>query len=133
VFALAALYLGLQLSTHGHTGIRRAWSDALNTVRSLSTSQKAEEGLKGLAVVDPLHSVTLTWNASPSSGVRYNVYRRDAVGEVIRVNAKPITDTNYTDHSVQPGQVYFYSARAISLSGIQSQPSNEVRVDVPLP
>jgi hypothetical protein len=133
VFAFAVAGVGLQLATHGHTGIRRVLSGALHAIRSVPRSQDTEAALTTATVSGLPHSVTLTWKASPSSGARYGVYRRGVKGPAIRVNGAPVTDTSYTDDSVQPGQTYFYTIQAISLTGSESSPSNEVRVDVPSP
>ena len=124
-FALATLYVGSQLALHRHTGVLRALSGALHTLRPVSQ--------KNAAILTTQHSVTLTWQTSTSPRARYNVYRRGISGDPNRINRVPVADTSYTDISVQPGQTYFYTTRSINLAGVESIPSNEVRVDVPSP
>ena len=129
-FALATLYVGSQLALHRHTGILRVLSGALNTLRTASQTTKPQTSED---ISTNRHRVTLTWQASPSPRVRYNVYRRDASGTPRRINGAPVADLNYTDNYVQPGHTYFYTTRSINEGGVESHPSNEVRVDVPSP
>ena len=87
------------------------------------------------------HSVVLSWNRSvPLSDsprdaiVGYNVYRsaqpRDPKAPTI--NRSHIADTTCVDTHVVAGEVYYYAARAVNTAGVISDPSNEVRVQVPL-
>jgi hypothetical protein len=64
--------------------------------------------------------------------VGYNVYRRGTSG-VVKLNLEPITGISYVDHTVQPGQTYFYVTKAVSPRGTESTASNEVRADIPSP
>jgi hypothetical protein len=90
------------------------------------------------------HRVVLTWNSSMPAGatgedpiVGYNVYRRREVGAVntryIRINRDLITDTTYVDSSVRSGQFYDYQTTAVNGQGVESGPSNQIRVEVPYP
>ena len=80
------------------------------------------------------HSVDLAWTASVDTGVTYNIYRapmRCALtnpASFAQVNPAPITALTYTDPIATPG-TYSYEATAV-LGGLQSIPSNKVRVDV---
>jgi hypothetical protein len=77
--------------------------------------------------------VNLTWKASKSPGVKYNVYRSGTQGECLKpkpnnctkINPSPLPGTNYTDSTVQPGQSYFYVAKSVNAGGKESGPSNE--------
>jgi len=60
------------------------------------------------------------------------VYRRGRLG-VVRINSLPLTETSYVDTSVQPGETYYYTTKAVNAKGTESNPSNEVRVTVPSP
>jgi hypothetical protein len=85
--------------------------------------------------------VNLTWNASPSVGVKYNVYRSGTRGECFKIksddckkiNLSPIAGTIYADNTVQGGQSYFYVAKAVSPSGKESSPSNEAQAVISTP
>src|SRR5207245_4300237 len=124
-----------QHATHRHTGILRTFAAA----RQIFT-RTLEPSLGQLpdAKVDPTappagpqHSVHLSWKASTSTVVGYNVYRRDTTGPPIRLNTRPINDTSYVDTSVQPGKTYFYFAKGVNSSGRESVPSNEVQAVIP--
>ena len=85
--------------------------------------------------------VNLTWKASPSIGVKYNVYRSGTKGECLKTKSNdckkitpaPVTSTNYTDNAVQAGQSYFYVAKAVDSSGNESSPSNEAQAVISTP
>jgi hypothetical protein len=126
---LVIMWVGFQVVTNRHTGILRG---AKQLLADASSALQAKS-LQGLRASGSKHSVTLAWKASPSPRARYNVYRRDRSGLVTRLNPAPAAETGYIDNSVQPGQTYFYTTRAVSPSGTESSPSNEVRADVPSP
>jgi len=87
------------------------------------------------------HKVSLSWNPSgPISETEqdaisgYNVYRRSpATATYIRINSSLISDTSYVDDAVQAGETYVYETRAVNDLGIESAPSNRVRVTIPYP
>jgi hypothetical protein len=131
VLALPVGWIGFQLGTHRHTGILRALADAKHFLSEASTSAAAQQR-SGSVPAGPQHSVTLSWKASTSPVVGYNVYRRGTSG-VVKLNLEPITGISYVDHTVQPGQTYFYVTKAVSPRGTESTASNEVRADIPSP
>jgi hypothetical protein len=131
VLVLAAAWIGFQLGTHRHTGILRALTDAKHFLSEASTSAAAQQR-SGSVPAGPQHSVTLSWKASTSPVVGYNVYRRSTSG-VVKLNLEPITGTNYVDRTVQPGHTYFYVTKSVSPRGTESTASNEVRADIPSP
>jgi hypothetical protein len=45
-----------------------------------------------------------------------------------RRNKEPIPTTEYKDEGVQPGEIYFYYVRAVDSKGIESAPSEILRV-----
>lgn len=84
------------------------------------------------------HCTVLTWGASTTPGVTYNVYRGTATGaeSATPLNSSPITVLTYTDPVVLTGSVqnFFYYIEAVETSsGIvaTSNPSNEVSVSFP--
>jgi hypothetical protein len=127
---LAILWTGFLLGTHRHTGILRALSEARhflsNVTMSADAQQQQSNGPPG-----PQHKVTLSWKASASAVVGYNLYRRGTSG-VVKLNLEPIPGTTYVDSTVQAGQTYFYVTKAVNARGAESMPSNEVRVDIPV-
>ena len=82
-----------------------------------------------------VHSVSVTWNASTTSGLAgYNVYRGTVSGgPYSRITSTPTTALQFTDNAVAAGQTYFYVVTAVSGSGVESVTSNEMKVTVPTP
>ena len=79
------------------------------------------------------HKVILTWGASPTSGVTYDVYRATTAGACGTTPlATGITSLTYTDATVISGSTYFYAVDA-SGSGGKSACTNEVQVLIPVP
>jgi hypothetical protein len=101
-------------------------SDAKTPLLSAATEAAAQPGSP-----TPKHSVNLSWKASASVGVRYNVYRRGLTGEPLKLNSEPAQNTSYVDSSVEAGQIYFYTVKALDSKGTPSTPSNEVKVEIP--
>lgn len=90
--------------------------------------------LGGPCVVDGMaapRSVVLSWTASTSPSVTYNVYRSTASGgPYAKLNPEPVTGTTFTDTTVQSGQTYYYVATAVA-GGIESVHSNQAQGVVP--
>lgn len=80
------------------------------------------------------HSVQLSWGASSTSGVTYNVYRGTASGAegATPINPGSVSGLNFTDTSVTSGVTYFYVVKAVN-SGGTSTASNEVQAAIPTP
>jgi hypothetical protein len=81
-----------------------------------------------------MHSVMLTWSASPTGGVTYNVFRGTTSGGegTTPINTSPITSLSYTDTNVTPGATYYYTVEAVDSAG-SSSASNEASAHVPSP
>ena len=80
------------------------------------------------------HTVALSWGASTTSGVTYNVYRAATSGGynyAAPLNSAPISGTSFTDCTIALGQTYYYVIRAVDSSGNQSVNSSETVVAVP--
>ena len=77
------------------------------------------------------HSVTIGWTASKSSVAGYNVYRVSPSGDTVKVSKAIVTETRYTDRTVEPGQTYSYYVKSIDFKGIESAPSGKVMVTIP--
>ena len=65
--------------------------------------------------------VELSWDASPSTGVTYNIYRSEVTGgcvsvpqdpTCVKLNPAPISGLTFTDTGVPVGKAYFYTATA---------------------
>ena len=129
VLALVTAWIGFQLGTHRHTGILRTLTQAKHSIAEGSASSTRRTQARQLR---PQHRVNLSWKASTSAVVGYNVYRRDTAGGV-KLTLEPVTGTNYVDRTVQPGQTYFYVIKAVNAKGGESTASNEIRADIPSP
>jgi fibronectin type 3 domain-containing protein len=83
------------------------------------------------------HSVTLSWKSPPPSNgpkvIGYNIYRStSSSGPYARV-ASEVKGPTYKDELVNSGTTYYYVVKSVNESGIESQPSEEIRVTVPDP
>jgi hypothetical protein len=77
-------------------------------------------------------SANLTWSASTSSGVvGYNVYRSTVAGGPYTQIASSVSGTTFSDSTVQPGTVYYYTVTAVTASGVKSAYSNQVVATIP--
>jgi hypothetical protein len=74
----------------------------------------------GTCVVSNSHWVLLTWTASTTPSVNYNIYRGTSIGAYMKLNSTPVSATSYTDSTVQSGQTYYYVATAVDASGNES-------------
>jgi len=131
VLTLVAAWIGFQLGTHRHTGILRTLTQAEHFLSEALASSNVQQR-SASAPAGPQHSVNLSWKASPSAVVGYNVYRRGTAG-VVKLNSEPVTSTSYVDRTVQVGQTYFYVTKAVNARGTESTASNEIRADIPSP
>ena len=88
--------------------------------------------LSGTGTTTTTHSVDLSWVASTSVVVGYNVYRGTHTdGPYTRVNGTPTAGTTYTDTQVESGLTYFYVVTAVDSSDTESAYSNEVSATIP--
>jgi hypothetical protein len=81
------------------------------------------------------HLVDLSWTASTSTVVGYNIYRGTVNGGpyTTKLNASPVSGVTYTDTSVVAGQTYYYVVTAVDSSGNESVYSNQAPATVPTP
>ena len=79
------------------------------------------------------HSIALSWTASTTPGVTYNLYRGTATGVCLGTPTPYVTSissTSFTDTGVTGGTTYFYAVSAVGIGG-ESTCSNEVQIAVP--
>jgi beta-galactosidase len=78
------------------------------------------------------HKVLLTWGASSSPGVKYNVWR-STTSEIrfVKINPTAIQGLSYTDDTVQNGVTYIYVARAADALGNESPDSPRFTITIP--
>ena len=81
-----------------------------------------------------VHKVILSWDASTTPGVSYNVYRgTTSGGPYTLLNADPIDALAYTDiFETDGGDTFYYVAAAVDGSG-ESIYSSQISAEVPTP
>lgn len=88
----------------------------------------------GIDAVQQGAAVDVTWKASNRAD-GYNVYRARGDAEV-NVSGTPvngessISDTQFSDSSVQSGTVYSYRVTAVGAGGAESNPSASIQIRV---
>jgi len=111
-------------ATGSTTGNVTVASNALNSPISIS--------LSGSGVL--AHSATLSWTASTSTVIGYNVYRGTVSGgPYALVNSSLVAGTQYVDSAVLAGQTYYYVATAVASGNVESTYSNQVSATIPSP
>ena len=101
------------------------------TVPSNASNSPSTIALTGTGMAQP-HSVNLSWMASTSAVIGYNVYSSHVSGgPYVKLNSTPIATSNYTDATVQSAQTYFYVATAVATNNSESGLSPEVSAVVP--
>jgi fibronectin type 3 domain-containing protein len=88
--------------------------------------------LSGSGAAPVVHSISLTWGASTSSVIGYNVYTSShAGGPYTKVNSNPSASLNYSDTNVVSGQSYYFVVTAENSSGMESAYSNQAVALIP--
>ena len=88
----------------------------------------------GTAPGSTQHSVSMSWDPSPSSNVAYyKLYRGTVSGGPYSLIANNLTKTAYTDSTVQSGATYYYVTTTVSTAGLESIFSNEFKCVIPSP
>jgi len=76
--------------------------------------------------------VTLTWAASTTPVVGYNVYRATPPnGASSKLNSEPVMTTRYTDANVEGGHTYTYHVTAVDGKKVESPATTDVTATVP--
>jgi hypothetical protein len=89
------------------------------------------ETLTGTGTV-PTHNVSLSWTASTSNVIGYNVYRGTVNGgPYSKINSTLIAGTQYSDTTVANGQTYYYVATAVNANNQESVHSNQTVAVIP--
>jgi hypothetical protein len=111
------------IAAHNETG------DGLSAPLAVATlpAGPAPDAPTGLAV-DPAQTtsgqIALTWIAPAAVTVTgYDVYRQNADGTWLRLNAGPVAGTQYIDGSLDAGTSYNYRVTAVSDENSQSAPA----------
>jgi hypothetical protein len=96
------------------------------------SSSPMVQTLDGSGGQEGLHTVGLSWDASTSAVIGYNVYRGiQSGGPYQLLTTSPLADTNYTDGTVLTGTTYYYVATAVDSSHVESTYSNQTQAVIP--
>jgi len=77
-------------------------------------------------------AVELIWTPNLDPDLAgYNVYRRRAGEQAVRLNSELVRSALFRDTTAKPGHQYFYRITAEDMNGNESPQSPEVEVDVP--
>jgi fibronectin type 3 domain-containing protein len=100
---------------------------------SNATDARLQQSFIGDGTQASTHSVALSWNASASSVVGYNIYRGTQSGGPYstRLNSSLLANTAYTDALVESGSTYYYVATAVDSNNVESSYSNETSATIP--
>ena len=102
------------------------------TIVSNAVNSSLTIPVMGAGIQTASQSVDLSWTASPSPGVAYNVYRGTVSGgPYVKLNSSTVPGTSYTDTTVTSGQTYFYVVTAVDSNNNESIYSNQVSAAVP--
>lgn len=102
------------------------------TLVSNSSNSPVVVGLLGSGVL--AHKATLSWTASTSTVIGYNVYRGTVLGGPYTLQSSSlVTNTQYVDSTVVAGQTYYYVATAVASGNVESTHSNEASAIIPIP
>jgi hypothetical protein len=118
--------------TPGATGTASASASFAST----ASNSPSAAALTGSGTAAPVHTVSLSWTASTTSGVTsYNVYRAvfgTSCGSYSNVGSTPSSITAYSDSVVADGTTYCYATTAVDPSG-ESAYSNISKAVIPAP
>jgi fibronectin type 3 domain-containing protein len=105
------------------------WKESLDSVDASATPRDMTppERPKGLTVVPGVGRIFLTWNENKEPDLAgYSVYRSVRSGrDYTRLTDKLINRTTFSDVTVKPGVMYYYTITAVDQSGNESPMSKE--------
>jgi Abnormal spindle-like microcephaly-assoc'd, ASPM-SPD-2-Hydin/Cep192 domain 4 len=139
-FALSGLTLPLNLGAGQSAGFTVTFTPTTSGATSGSisftsnaTNASLAQAVSGTGTGAVQHSVSLSWIASTSTVVGYNIYRGSQNGGPYSAINTGNAGTTYTDSTVQAGQTYYYVVTAVDSAGNESVDSNQAQAVVPTP
>jgi hypothetical protein len=102
------------------------------TITSNATNSPTAVSLSGTGLQTVSHDVVLSWNASASPVIGYNIYRGQVSGgPYTKVTSAPVGVASGVDSTVQSGSTYYYTVTSIDSSNMESGFSNETSAIIP--
>jgi len=99
---------------------------------SNASNSPANETLSGAGTQTSSHSVALSWHASTSEVIGYNIYRgTQSGGPYTKLNTSLLSNNSYSDTSVQSGTTYYYVATAVDSANEESIYSKQAAAAIP--
>jgi hypothetical protein len=107
---------------------------AVNVCNVVVVQRVTNAALGGACSAGNPHTATLSWTASTTPNVSYNIYRSStAGGPYTKVGSVGVGVVSYIDTQALAGQTYFYVVRAVDSTNTESANSNQVQAGVPFP
>ncbi len=101
-------------------------------IASDASNSPATIALSGAGVQLMTHTTSLTWTASSSAVIGYNVYSSNvAGGPYAKLTPLPVAGITYRDATVQAGKTYYYVVTAVNASSAESAYSNQAAAVIP--
>jgi hypothetical protein len=106
----------------------------INLCNVVVVQRVTNAALGGACVAGNPHTAVLSWTASVTPNVSYNVYRATTSGgPYTKVGSVGVGVVSYTDSLALSGQTYFYVVRAVDSTNTESVNSTEVQAAIPFP
>lgn len=116
------------------SGTAQPWLESPDSTAASATPRDRTPPAKptGLTVLAGVNRVFLTWNESGESDLAgYHVYRSLGGGKgFVRLNAKLLTRTTYSDDTVKSGTTYYFAVTAVDKNGNEGDRSLETKAHV---
>lgn len=124
-------FSGLASGTYAVTPSRSGYFFS-PSVQSISINGSDVSGIDFTGSQQSIHFVQLTWQASTSNVVGYNIYRSTTNGgPYVQINATLVTPLTYTDSSVANSTTYYYVATSVDPAGVESVHSIPASANIP--
>ncbi|MHB8754318.1 MAG: beta strand repeat-containing protein [Candidatus Acidiferrales bacterium] len=102
---------------------------------SVTITSNASNSPTTIALTGGSHLVDLSWTASTSAVVGYNIYRgaTNNGSYPVKLNGSPVPGVTFTDTNVLANQTYYYVVTAVDSNGVESAYSNQASATIPTP
>ena len=100
---------------------------------SVAVTSNASNSPATITLTGESHSIALSWTASTSTVVGYNIYRGTTNNGPygVKLDQSPVSGTSFTDTTVQASQTYYYVVTAVESGGTESVYSNQASASIP--